>query len=151
MASAEAVDYAIETVGSSSGVDLGGTGSHAVHLPAHSPRQIAPVRTYADVAVGVFDDWERAEEALTAFRRKGFSRGDLGLAVWMGPVIVQENAFARADAADRGLGTVIGELGVPAREAQQYEREFALGRSIVAVKCPGRARDAANLLRRAQA
>jgi hypothetical protein len=101
------------------------------------------------VVVGVFDEWERAEHALAIFRHSGFAGDDIGLAVCTGALIVQENAFARADAADRGLGTVISEFGVPEREARQLEREFELGRSIVAVKCAGRVEDAARMLERA--
>ena len=146
---AEALDDAIQTVGTSSGIDIGGTGSQSVHAHAHAPRQIAPVRRYADVVVGVVDDADRAEHALATFRRKGFRGDQIGLVMCTGALIVQENALAQADAADRGLGTALCELGVPEPEARQYEREFELGRSIVTVKAAGRARYAATVLQRA--
>jgi hypothetical protein len=71
--------------------------------------------------------------------------------VCSGGLILQENALARADAADRGLGTALCELGVPAPEAHQYERELQVGRSIVTVRAVGRdlARYAAAVLERA--
>ena len=148
-ASAAALDDAIQSVGTSSGIDLGGTGSHALHVHAQAPRAIPPVRQYADVLVGVLDDAERAEQALATFRRNGFGGDQIGLVTCSGGLIVQENALARADAADRGLGTALCELGVPAPEARQYERELELGRSIVTVRATGRARYAAGVLHRA--
>jgi hypothetical protein len=151
-ASAEALDDAIQTVGTSSGIDIGGTGSQWVHAQAQAPREIAPVCRYADVVVGVFavDDAERAEDALATFRRHGFGGDQIGLVRCTGAVLVQENALARADAADRGLSTALCELGVPEPEARQYQRELELGRSIVTVKAGGRARYAASVLARAQ-
>jgi hypothetical protein len=146
---AEALDDAIQTVGTSSGIDVGGTGSQTLHDHAAAPRVIAPVRKYADVVVGVVDDAARAEQALVTFRRKGFDGDQIGLVTCGGGLMVQLNALARADAADRGLGTALCELGVPEPEARQYEREFELGRSIVTVKAAGRARYAATVLQRA--
>jgi hypothetical protein len=148
-ASAASLDDAIQTVGTSSGIDLGGTGSRALHAHAQAPCAIAPVRQYADVLVGVVDDSARAEQALATFRRNGFGGDQIGLVTCSGGLIVQENALARADAADRGLGTALCELGVPALDAHQYERELELGRSIVTVRAAGRARYAATVLHRA--
>jgi hypothetical protein len=148
-ASAAGLDDAIQTVGTSSGIDLGGTGSRALHAHAQAPRAIASVRQYADVLVGVVDDADRAEQALATFRRNGFGGDQIGRVTCTGGLIVQENAMACADAADRGLGTALCELGVPAPEAHQYERELELGRSIVTVRAAGRARYAATVLHRA--
>lgn len=146
---ADTLDDVIRTVGSSSGIDIGGTACRWVDTQAQAPRAIAAIRTYAGLVVGVVEDGERAERALATFRREGFRRDEMGLVVCTGPVTVQEHALALADPAGRGLGTALSELGVPEREARQYERELELGRSIVTVKAPGRARYAATLLRRA--
>jgi hypothetical protein len=148
-ASAASLDDAIQTVGTSSGIDLGGTGSRALHVHAQAPRAIASVRKYADVLVGVVDDAERAEAALATFRRSGFGADQIGLVTCTGGLIVQENALACADAADRGLAPALCDLGVPAPEADQYARELELGRSIVTVKAATRARYAATVLHRA--
>jgi hypothetical protein len=109
----------------------------------------ASIRTFADLVVGVFDADEQAERALEAFRRAGFCRDEIGLVLRTDDLIVQEDALAAADAADRGLPVALCELGVPEGDALQYEREFESGRSIVTIKAAGRARDAATLLRRA--
>jgi hypothetical protein len=113
-------------------------------------RTAAPaIRTFADIVVGVFDIDTQAELALETFRREGFGRDEIGLAVRTDDLIVQEDALASADPADRGLPVALCELGVPARDALQYEREFESGRSIVTIKAAGRTRQAATLLRRA--
>jgi hypothetical protein len=146
---ADALDDAIRTVGTSSGIDVGGTGTQRLPSGAPRPREIPCVRTFADVVVGVFDSDEPADRALEAFRRKGFRRDQIGLVMRTGALIVQEDALALADAADRGVPATLRELGVPEREALQYEREFESGRSIVTVKAAGRTRYAATLLQRA--
>ena len=64
-------------------------------------------------------------------------------------LIVQEDALAAVDAADRGLPVALREMGVPEREALQYQRDFESGRSIVTIRAAGRTRHAETLLRRA--
>ena len=109
----------------------------------------ASVRTFADLVVGVFEADEHAERALESFRREGFGRDEIGLALRTEDLIVQEDALAAVDAADRGLPVALCALGVPERDALQYERDFESGRSIVTVKAGGRIRHAETLLRRA--
>ena len=109
----------------------------------------ASVRTFADLVVGVFDADEQAERALESFRREGFGRNEIGLALRTEDLIVQEDVLAAVDAADRGLPVALCALGVPEREALLYERDFESGRSIVTVKASGRTRQAETLLRRA--
>jgi hypothetical protein len=109
----------------------------------------ASVRTFADLVVGVFDADEQAERVLESFRREGFGRNEIGLALRTEDLIVQEDALASVDAADRGLPVALCALGVPERDALQYERDFESGRSIVTVKASGRTRQAETLLRRA--
>jgi hypothetical protein len=146
-------------------MDLGGTGSPAAHVHPHpqvqahaqdqnqahapTPCGIAPVRRYAGLVVGVVDHAARAEDALATFRHHGFDGDQIGLARCSGALFVQENALARADAADRGLTTALCALGVPELEAGQYQRELERGRSIVTVQAAGRARYAASVLQRA--
>jgi hypothetical protein len=113
------------------------------------PATTASVRTFADLVVGVFDADEEAERALETFRREGFGRDEIGLAMRTEDLIVQEDALAAVDAADRGLPVALCELGVPEHDALQYERDFESGRSIVTVKAAGRTRHAETLLRRA--
>ncbi len=111
---------------------------------------IASVRTFADLVVGVFVSDDQAEQVLRTFRDEGFGRDELGLALRTDDLIVQEDALAACDAADRGLSVALCELGVPERDALQYGRDFESGRSIVTVKATGgRTRYAATLLRRA--
>ena len=111
---------------------------------------IASVRTFADLVVGVFVSDDQAEQVLRTFRDEGFCRDELGLALRTDDLIVQEDALAACDAADRGLPVALCELGVPERDALQYGRDFDSGRSIVTVKATGgRTRHAATLLRRA--
>jgi hypothetical protein len=107
------------------------------------------VRTFADIVVGVFDADDQAECALETFRREGFGRDEIGLAVRTQDLIVQEDALASVDPADRGLPVALCELGVPQGAALLYELDFESGRSIVTVKAAGRTRQAATLLRRA--
>ena len=113
----------------------------------HTPT--ASVRTFSDLVVGVFDADEQAERALESCRREGFGRDEIGLALRTEDLIVQEDALAAVDAADRGLPVALCALGVPEHEALQYERDFESGRSIVTVKAGGRIRQAETLLRRA--
>jgi hypothetical protein len=113
------------------------------------PTATASVRTFADLVVGVFEVDEQAERALRTFRREGFGRGEIGLAMRTDDLIVQEDALAAVDAADRGLPVALCEMGVPEREALQYQRDFESGRSIVTVRAAGRTRHAETLLRRA--
>lgn len=108
----------------------------------------ASVRIFADLVVGVFDADEQAERALETFRREGFCRTEIGLAMRTEDLIVQEDALAAADAADRGLPVALCDLGVPERDALQYERDFESGRSIVTIKATGRTHHAETLLRR---
>ena len=111
---------------------------------------VASVRTFADLVVGVFVSDDQAEQVLRTFRDEGFGRDELGLALRTDDLIVQEDALAACDAADRGLSVALCELGVPERDALQYGRDFESGRSIVTVKATGgRTRYAATLLRRA--
>ena len=109
----------------------------------------ASIRTFADLVVGVFDADEQAERALVTFRREGFCRAEIGLAMRTEDLIVQEDALAAVDAADRGLPVALREMGVPEREALQYQRDFESGRSIVTIRAAGRTRHAETLLRRA--
>ena len=146
---ADAMDYAIQTVGTSSGMDVGGTGTPWVCPGGPTPRQVEPVRAFETVVVGVFEAEELAEGALDTFRREGFRREQIGFVMRTGALIVQADALAFADAAARGLPTALCELGVPEREALQYEREFESGRSIVTVKAAGRMRYAISVLERA--
>ena len=113
------------------------------------PATTASVRIFADLVVGVFDADEQAERALVTFRREGFCRAEIGLAMRTEDLIVQEDALAAVDAADRGLPVALCELGVPERDALQYERDFESGRSIVTVRTAGRTRHAETLLCRA--
>ena len=108
----------------------------------------ASIRTFADLVVGVFDADDQAERALRTFRREGFGRDEIGLAMRTDDLIVQEDALAAVDAADRGLPVALREMGVPEREALQYQRDFESGRSIVTIKATGRTRHAETLLRR---
>jgi hypothetical protein len=124
--------------------------SRRANKNANRAESAIPVRTYRDVVVAVFDELKQAEHALRPFRGGALNCDELGLAVCTDALIVQEDVFARHDAADRGLGTVMSELGVPEQEAREYEREFEFGRTIVAVKCADRPADAANMLMRAR-
>ena len=123
--------------------------AHATSADSVHATSTASVRTFSDVVVGVFDVDEQAEQALETCRREGFGRGDIGLAVRTEDLIVQEDALASVDAADRGLPVALCALGVPERDALLYERDFESGRSIVTVKASGRTRQAETLLRRA--
>jgi hypothetical protein len=113
------------------------------------PATTASVRIFADLVVGVFDADDQAERALRTFRREGFGRDEIGLAMRTDDLIVQEDALAAVDAADRGLPVALREMGVPEREALQYQRDFESGRSIVTIRAAGRTRHAETLLRRA--
>jgi hypothetical protein len=146
---ADAMDYAIQTVGTSSGMDVGGTGTPWVCPGGPSPRQVEPVCVFESVVVGVFDVEELAEGALDTFRREGFRREQIGFVKRSGALIVQADALAFADAADRGLPTALCELGVPEREALKFGREFDSGRCIVTVKPAGRTSYAVSVLERA--
>ncbi len=145
----DAMDYAIQTVGTSSGMDIGGTGTPQVCTGVPAPREVAPVRAFADVVIGVFEAEGPAASALDIFRREGFRREQIGLVMRSGALIVQADALAIADAAARGLPTALCELGVPEREALQYEREFESGRSIVTIKAADRTRYAVSILEHA--
>lgn len=146
---ADAMDYAVRTVGTSSGMDLGGTGSGSVQQPERRTRLVDAVRSFADVVVGVFDIEQPAECVLDSFRREGFRREEIGLIMRAGALTLQADALALADAADRGVPTTLCELGVPRLEAYEYQREFEAGRSIVTVRAAGRARQAESLLQQA--
>jgi hypothetical protein len=119
------------------------------HASSSHSAGTASVRTFADLVVGVFDADEQAERALETFRREGFCRAEIGLAMRTEDLIIQEDALAAVDAADRGLPVALCDLGVPEHDALQYERDFESGRSIVTVKARGRTRHAEALLRRA--
>jgi len=116
---------------------------------ARSVHGTASVRTYADLVVGVFDADDQAERVLQTFRDEGFARSEIGLVMRTDDLIIQEDALAAVDAADRGLPVALCDLGVPEGDAMLYARDFDSGRSIVTVKAAGRTRHAETLLRRA--
>ena len=98
--------------------------------------------TQRSTLVGVFDECDNAEHALTVLHEAGFRYDQIGLAQCSGEVTEQEDALATARIDERGLYAVLVEMGVSEHEARFYEREFEASRAIVTVKPEDRADDA---------
>jgi hypothetical protein len=153
-----AIGDAVDEVGIASGIAIGGTGrrTSALDLGRHTAIGVGTGRgdvvttaaTSSNVAIGSFEEHEQGERALAELQRLGFRGDQVGLARDDGVLIEQGDVLATADVADRGLFTVLAEMGVPEPEARYYEQEFEACCTIVTVTAPGRAQEAAAVLHR---
>jgi hypothetical protein len=154
-----AIGDAVDEVGIASGIDIGGTGRRSgtpelgKHIGAGDRMTgrghvTSTGSSSADFAIGSFEEYAQGERALAELQRLGFRGNQVGLAMDDGVLIEQEDVLAAADVADRGLFTVLVEMGVPEAEARYYEREFEARCTIVTAKAPGRAQEAAAVLHR---
>jgi hypothetical protein len=103
------------------------------------------------VVVGTLADDRQAHKTLGDLHHAGFETAQTGLAVKTEDLIVQTDALARADVADRGLVAALVSMGVPRKDATNYEREFAASRAVVTVQTVDRLTEAAQILRRNRA
>jgi hypothetical protein len=97
--------------------------------------------------IGVFADCERAEQALIGLQNHGFPCAEIGLASNQDELIIQAFSLAKADVADRGLRTVLQEMGVPEGPARHFADEFGEHCTVLTVTSD-RTPEARTILRR---
>src|SRR5215211_7522662 len=119
----------------------------------HSQAEVTTMSSsgHGSVVVGTLADDRQAHETLGQLRDAGFGTDQTGLALKTDDLIVQTDALARADVADRGLVDALVGMGVPRPDATNYERQFAARRAVVTVQAPDRLTEAAQILRRNRA
>ena len=106
-------------------------------------------------AVGVFDDDDLADEAVEELRNAGFSSGQIyysghaesekhGTNFWqgIGRVFTSDKTPSHEDLANQ-----LRDLGLSDDESRYYEDQYDIGRTIVAVKAPGREKEAFDIMR----
>ena len=98
------------------------------------------------VLVGVFDEYQRAHEAVRALQGIGFGRHQLGYVSRRGEVLEAAGALAAVDAPEHDLAGGLIMQGVPVAEARSLWLELEGGRTIVMVQSPGGAEPAGHVL-----
>jgi DNA-binding CsgD family transcriptional regulator len=88
------------------------------------------------VVVGVFDNYQRAQEAVRTLHAVGFGRHQLGYAARRGEVLDAAGTLAAVDAPEHDLAGGLIMLGVPVAEARLLWVELERGRTIVVVRSP---------------
>jgi hypothetical protein len=86
------------------------------------------------VLVGVFENYQRAQEAVRTLQAIGFARDQLGYVVRRGEVLQAAGVLAAVDAPEHDLAGGLIILGVPVSQARLLWLELERGRAIVTVQ-----------------
>jgi hypothetical protein len=90
--------------------------------------------TQRAVLVGVFDERQRAQEALHTLHEIGFAPRQLGYAMRCGELLQATGALDGVDAPEHDLAGGLIALGVPVPEARALRMELERGRAVVTVQ-----------------
>ena len=105
--------------------------------------------------VGVFRDRAMAEQAMGALTNAGFGRDQIRYSgsgstdgTSGGFLADIKSLFTGQDTTRGNFANDLSDLGVSDEEARYYSDEYRNGRSIIAVKAPGREQEAINIMQR---
>ena len=91
--------------------------------------------------VGVFTDYEQAEQAINELRRVGFSDDEIsvsrGGAATGGVIESLKGLFTKQEPTALTTADDFIRVGVPEQDASYYQSELAAGRTIVVVRATG--------------
>jgi hypothetical protein len=100
-----------------------------------------------DLLIGVFDDADKARDALAVLRRSGFRNEQIGVIARHAGPLAGDPSFTAWDEGTDSIMTGLETLGLTEDEARACANELGAGHILVAVRAGKRCPEAWDLLR----
>jgi len=105
------------------------------------------MQEHNDLLIGVFDDADKARDALAVLRRRGFRNEQIGVIARHAGALASDPSFTAWDEATDSIITGLAALGLKEDEARACANELGAGHVLVAVRAGKESAEAWDLLR----
>ena len=105
------------------------------------------MREENDLLIGVFDDADKARDALAVLRRRGFRNEQIGVIARHAGPLAEDPSFTVWDEGTDSIMGGLAALGVKEDEARACANELGAGHILVAVRAGNKCAEAWDLLR----